>query len=200
MTHTLVPEEPTENELLPCPFCGGEAERIDIEDGENAGGSCVHCTQCDACSNVEFEFKENFVSNWNRRVAAPKSEPDAWLPISTARKDGTSYLLKFRGNLQAIRIDLERWNNLQFVGSHPGLCRDGFDVGWSFAAPVGMGGFPDDWFVGWRPIGDAPQTDAVKALVDALHHISLCSQNSMSSKEECGRIARKALAKFKEGN
>ena len=54
--------------LLPCPFCGGKAERIDIDDGDNAGGSCVHCTQCDASSNVEFEFKENFVSNWNRRV------------------------------------------------------------------------------------------------------------------------------------
>lgn len=56
--------------LKPCPFCGGEAERIDIEDGENAGGSCISCTVCQASSNVEFEFKENFVSNWNRREAA----------------------------------------------------------------------------------------------------------------------------------
>lgn len=55
------------SDLLPCPFCGGEAQRINIEDGNNAGGSCVVCTQCDASSNVEFEFKENFVSNWNRR-------------------------------------------------------------------------------------------------------------------------------------
>jgi hypothetical protein len=31
------------------------------------------------------------------------------------------------------------------------------------------------------------------ALREALTHISLCSQNSMSSKEECGRIARAAL-------
>lgn len=53
--------------LLPCPFCGGDAERIDIEDGENAGGSCISCTVCQASSNIEFEFKENFVSNWNRR-------------------------------------------------------------------------------------------------------------------------------------
>lgn len=29
----------------------------------------------------------------------------------------------------------------------------------------------------------------------ALHHVSLSSQNSMSSKEECGKIARAALAK-----
>lgn len=57
--------------LLPCPFCGGRAERVDIEDGENAGGSCISCTQCQASSNVEFEFKENFVNNWNRRTTRP---------------------------------------------------------------------------------------------------------------------------------
>lgn len=55
-------------ELKPCPFCGGDAEIVNIEEGENAGGSCVCCTRCMASSNVEFEFKENFVSNWNRRA------------------------------------------------------------------------------------------------------------------------------------
>ena len=35
-------------------------------------------------------------------------------------------------------------------------------------------------------------------LLEALHHISLASQNSMSSKEECGRIARAAIAKATE--
>lgn len=39
--------------------------------------------------------------------------------------------------------------------------------------------------------------NAVDSMVDALHQISLCSQNSMSSKEECGRIARAAIAKAK---
>lgn len=53
--------------LKACPFCGGEAERVDIEDGENIGGSFVHCTECDASGNIEFGFKENFISNWNRR-------------------------------------------------------------------------------------------------------------------------------------
>jgi hypothetical protein len=33
----------------------------------------------------------------------------------------------------------------------------------------------------------------IEVLVSALHRISLASQNSMSSKEECGRIARSAL-------
>lgn len=60
--------------LKPCPFCGGEAEIIEIEGGENAGGSCVSCTVCLASSNVSFEFKENFVSNWNRRAYPPLRE------------------------------------------------------------------------------------------------------------------------------
>lgn len=33
---------------------------------------------------------------------------------------------------------------------------------------------------------------------EALHRISLCSQNSASSKEECGRIARAVLKAQKE--
>lgn len=57
-------------ELRECPFCGGEAEIVNIEEGENVGGSCVCCTRCLASSNVEFEFKENFVDNWNRRSDA----------------------------------------------------------------------------------------------------------------------------------
>lgn len=54
--------------LKPCPFCGGQAEIIEIEEGDNAGGSCVSCTKCLASSNLEFLFKENFVNNWNRRA------------------------------------------------------------------------------------------------------------------------------------
>ncbi len=56
------------DELKPCPFCGGMAEIVEIDEGENAGGSCVCCTTCLASSKVEFGFKENFISNWNRRV------------------------------------------------------------------------------------------------------------------------------------
>lgn len=64
--------------LAPCPFCGAPAEIIEIEDGENEGGSCVSCTRCQASSNVEFGRKENFVSNWNARVGASKA---AWMVI-----------------------------------------------------------------------------------------------------------------------
>ena len=35
--------------------------------------------------------------------------------------------------------------------------------------------------------------EMIERMDGALHHISLCSQNSASSKGECGRIARAAL-------
>lgn len=38
-----------------------------------------------------------------------------------------------------------------------------------------------------------PPADEVQRLRDALHQISLVSQNSAGSKDECGRIARRAL-------
>lgn len=56
--------------LAPCPFCGGEAERITLEDEENFGGDVICCTKCQASSHVEFGFKENLVAAWNRRAPA----------------------------------------------------------------------------------------------------------------------------------
>lgn len=39
-----------------------------------------------------------------------------------------------------------------------------------------------------------PERTDLDVYKEALHRISLASQNSMSTKEECGRIAREALA------
>lgn len=60
--------------LKSCPFCGGPAEIIHVDEGENAGGSCVSCTRCLASSNIDFGRKENFISNWNRRPPDPEVE------------------------------------------------------------------------------------------------------------------------------
>lgn len=77
-----------------------------------------------------------------------------WQPMTTAKKDLKPILLKLKNTLSADykREDLKIWDGLVFVGRHIGLADDGFDIGWIFAAPVGAGGFPDEWFVGWQPI------------------------------------------------
>jgi Lar family restriction alleviation protein len=60
-------------ELLPCPFCGGEAQRITLgpDDGpDNEGGDVIVCARCQASSHVEFGRKENLVDRWNTRAAS----------------------------------------------------------------------------------------------------------------------------------
>lgn len=93
----------------------------------------------------------------------PASESE-WQPIESASKNRQPILVKFYDDiyprLRPERNDLERWNGVQFVARHPGLAEDGFDVGWGFAAPVGTGGFPDEWIEGWKPL-DAPPTTAL---------------------------------------
>lgn len=56
-------------QLKPCPFCGGEAERTTLEEeGLNFGGDVITCKRCFASSHVEFGFKENLSFHWNTRT------------------------------------------------------------------------------------------------------------------------------------
>jgi hypothetical protein len=84
-----------------------------------------------------------------------------WKPIESAPKNGTPILLRFRADLVEAfdptrardgTWSLDRWSGIAFVGRHPGIEKDGFDIGWSFAAPVGHGGFPDEWMAGWMHV------------------------------------------------
>ena len=88
-------------------------------------------------------------------------------PISEAKKDGTIIWAKMRDDiypvLQPEREDLARWNGVQVPLRHPGLAEDGFDIGWSIAAPVGNGGFPDEWIEGWRRLPPPPSTEATNS-------------------------------------
>lgn len=62
--------------LLPCPFCGGEAERFTLPEDEfgNGGGDVITCSRCQASSHVEFGRKENLVDRWNTRLTAQSGE------------------------------------------------------------------------------------------------------------------------------
>lgn len=89
-------------------------------------------------------------------IAAALREQDAWLPIETAPKDGTRILAILKNPIPKLREDLRAWDGIPFVARHPGLADNGFDIGWNFAAPVGSGGFPDEWIAGWRPLPPPP--------------------------------------------
>jgi hypothetical protein len=83
-------------ELLPCPFCGGEAE-IDRSTEQfdyciggpyttRAYGYVVYCTQCSAgshASNVPPSSREEAAKDWNKR--APVAAPDLLEALCFAR-------------------------------------------------------------------------------------------------------------------
>lgn len=54
--------------LKPCPFCGADARRFDIQDGDMIGGSGIECSSCMATTAVHFDRKENLESSWNDRT------------------------------------------------------------------------------------------------------------------------------------
>lgn len=65
--------------ILPCPFCGGMAERVTIDDVDDPcfGGDVITCVDCGASSHVEYAFKENLVSIWNNRAAPQPAHNDS---------------------------------------------------------------------------------------------------------------------------
>ena len=68
------------DKLLPCPFCGGEAESKMYLWGHHAETHepiwCyyIYCTSCDAMTDNVFKSKTEAVAAWNRR-AQPENKP-----------------------------------------------------------------------------------------------------------------------------
>ena len=79
------------SELLPCPFCGGAAQRCDIPadiEDDNAGASYIECSKCSACTALHFDRKENLERSWNDR------DGTSALHIETARAEARREALR----------------------------------------------------------------------------------------------------------
>lgn len=50
-----------EGRAKPCPFCGGMAEIVEIDEGENAGGSCVVAAPTCTASSESVWLQEDFI-------------------------------------------------------------------------------------------------------------------------------------------
>lgn len=76
-------------ELKPCPFCGGEAQRVTLTEEDepmNAGGDVITCLKCQASSHVEFGRKENLAECWNTRTTAlPEKLDERIVHVSGAK-------------------------------------------------------------------------------------------------------------------
>lgn len=92
-----------------------------------------------------------------------------WLPMSDAPRDGTVILGRTRSDMpedeSLPQWSSHRWNDRYVPMKHEGATEGGYDLGWSVALPVGHGGLPDGWFIGWQPL--ATPTSNVKDNPDA---------------------------------
>ena len=61
-------------ELLKCPFCGGEAELCEVEtelDGKIVSGFIVACEECGTCTPMNDD-EQKVITCWNNRVPSER--------------------------------------------------------------------------------------------------------------------------------
>ena len=76
----------SDEEPLPCPCCGGEAQFDSITDdtASNYDGRFIRCIECELSTNLVFPHKgdvrRELLEMWNKR--APRSEPPERNPMT----------------------------------------------------------------------------------------------------------------------
>jgi Lar family restriction alleviation protein len=86
--------------LKPCPFCGGAAEfvRIDDEEDPHFGGVVAACLTCGATSKVYFPLKDDvkhlLMEAWNKRAPTRAYRFAGWF---AELRSGMSYRLWEQG-------------------------------------------------------------------------------------------------------
>jgi len=148
--------------------------RVEVPDGAELDETAARFWQEIAAFSP---FREMKAENEGLRAALEwasenRASPDVagtasdrqWQPMDTAPRDRTRVLVVFRADLverfagfDASNAErLSRWAGIPFVARHEGYTPSGYDMGWSFAAPVGQGGFDTAWLAGWMPLPEPP--------------------------------------------
>lgn len=95
-------------------------------------------------------YRENLIRMLDE--AATPAPSTVWRDIASAPRDGTRVLVILKDPIPVQgRADLRNWDGRPFVARHMGGVSE-----WCFAAPVGQGGFPDEWMAGWMPLDPPP--------------------------------------------
>lgn len=131
--------------VLPCPFCGGMAEIIEVSQSEYA----VECSACGSASGIRVSAMEDarplVLEDWNRRATAPGPQlgcPD-WKPIvakiahHVTRMNRDTITANEHGN--AVAADCEPL--FEALGMN-------FDEGWGFPQSTSAAVIPPVFTIG----------------------------------------------------
>jgi hypothetical protein len=90
---------PTSNELLPCPFCGGDAEPIRI--GSHYQSAQIQCCNCGCLIESAGEGARSWDA-WNRRAAAEPADDLYALLVRRGYAQHEAHAIAFGEKLAAL--------------------------------------------------------------------------------------------------